>query len=341
MPPGTSASAPCAILKETGRGYSARPPRLLERLRRTIRRLGYSPRTERAYVSWTRRYVRFHGLRHPAEMGREDIRRFIEHLATEGGVSSSTLNQALSALLFLYRRVLECDPGWIDGIELARRPVQLPVVLTPAEARRVLDQLSGTSRLMASLMYGSGLRLRECCTLRVKDIDFERREIVVRSGKGRKDRVTVLADATVEPLREHIAWRKALHLRDLAEGLGAVALPAAFARKSPDAARDFAWQWVFPASRHYADRETGELRRHHRHETALQRDVRKAALASGISKRATCHTFRHSFATHLLEAGTDIRTIQELLGHRDVSTTMKYTHVLNRGGLGVRSPMDR
>lgn len=329
------------IVAEASDTYTPQPPRLLDRLRASIRRLGYSRSTEKAYVSWVRRYVRFHRLRHPSKMGPDEIRAFVEHLAVDRNVSSSTINQALSALLFLYRRVLHADPGWIDGIELARRPVRLPVVLTPAEVRAVLARLHGTSLLMASIMYGSGLRLRECCTLRVKDVDFERHEIVVRQGKGRKDRVTPLAEATSGQLRRQIELRRSLHARDLAEGMGSVALPMALERKSPGAAKEWAWQWVFPASRRHADRETGELRRHHRHESTLQRDVRRAVLASGISKRATCHTLRHSFATHLLESGTDIRTIQELLGHRDLGTTMIYTHVLNRGALGVRSPMDR
>jgi integron integrase len=274
-------------------------------------------------------------------MGTDEVREFLSWLATEKQVSASTQNQALSALLFLYRDVLGGEIGWIDKIVPAKRSQHLPVVLTPSEVRAVLGHLKGTSWLMASLMFGTGLRLMECCRLRVKDVDFERGEIVVRDGKGRKDRVTMLPDSLKEPLRTHLVRVQEQHVRDLAEGTGAVALPGALERKYPAAAREWGWQWVFPAGRFYADRETGELRRHHRHESVLQRDVKDARRKAGISKPASCHTLRHSFATHLLESGTDIRTIQELLGHRDVTTTMIYTHVLNKGGLGVKSPLDR
>jgi integron integrase len=247
----------------------------------------------------------------------------------------------LSALLFLHRDVLGGDIGWIDKIVPAKRSTRLPVVLTPSEVRAVLGDLKGTSWLMASLVYGTGLRLMECCRLRVKDMDFERREVVVRDGKGRKDRVTMLPDSLKEALRAHLVRVKVQHVRELAGGTGAVALPGALERKYPAAAREWGWQWVFPAARFYADRETGELKRHHRHESVLQRDVKEATRKAWITKPASCHTLRHSFATHLLESGTDIRTIQELLGHRDVTTTMIYTHVLNKGGLGVKSPLDR
>jgi integron integrase len=320
----------------------ARPePRLLDRVRHALRARHYSPRTEKSYVAWIRRFVLFHGKRHPSEMGVDQVRTFLSWLATERRVSASTQNQALSALLFLYRDVLGGDIGWIDNIAPAKRSKRLPVVLTQSEVKTLLGRLEGTSWLMASLMYGAGLRLMECCRLRVKDVDFERGEIVVRDGKGRKDRVTVLPAALRESLEAHMTWSKNQHQRDVAGGTGAVALPGALERKYPGAAREWGWQWVFPASRFYADRETGELRRHHRHESVLQRDVKAAARAAGIVKPASCHTLRHSFATHLLESGTDIRTIQELLGHRDVTTTMIYTHVLNKGGLGVKSPLDR
>lgn len=333
-----------SIVRERHRLYKIVPstssPRLLDAVRQAIRARHYSPQTEKAYVSWIRRFVRFHGKRHPREMGAHEIRAFVSWLASDRHVSASTQNQALSVLLFLYRNVLGERVGWIEDIQLATRPKQLPVVLTRDEVQRVLEQLKGTTRLMASLLYGSGLRVSECCTLRVKDVDFARREITVRGGKGRKDRVTVLADSVVEPLGRHLKRVQALHRLDLKEGMGRVALPRAYERKAKHAAREWAWQWVFPATRSYPDPQTGELRRHHRHHSSLQRAIRRAVKRSGIAKRASCHTLRHSFATHLLESGTDIRTIQELLGHSDLSTTMVYTHVLNRGGLGVRSPLD-
>lgn len=319
---------------------SATAPRLLERVRRVIRSRHYSPKTEKTYVSWIRRYVLYHGKRHPAEMGPEEIRAFLSHLASEKRVSASTQNQALSALLFLYRDVLNAEIGWVDGIKPAQPSQRLPVVLNRDEVAVLLRHLGGTSWLMASLMYGAGLRVMECCRLRVKDLDFAKHEIRIRDGKGRKDRVTVLPRKLHHPLAQHLQRVREIHRRDLADGCGAVELPGALARKYPRAAWEWGWQWVFPASRHYADRLTGELRRHHRHESVLQREVKEAVRSAEIAKNASCHTLRHSFATHLLESGADIRTIQELLGHRDVSTTMIYTHVLNRGGLGVRSPLD-
>jgi integron integrase len=310
-------------------------------VREAVRARHYSPKTEKSYVGWIRRFVLFHRKRHPSEMGAPEVSAFLSWLAAEKRVSASTQNQALSALLFLYREVLGGEIGWIDGIVAAKKPSRLPTVLTPTEVRAVLEHLVGVSRLMACLMYGGGLRLMECCRLRVKDVDFERGEIVVRDGKGNKDRVTVLPVSLTEPLRMHIERVRGLHVRDLAAGTGTVELPAALERKYPGAARAWGWQWVFPASRCYTDRATGEVRRHHRHESVLQRDVRRAVTRSGIAKHASCHTLRHSFATHLLESGADIRTIQELLGHRDVTTTMIYTHVLSKGGLGVKSPLDR
>jgi integron integrase len=284
--------------------------------------------------------VLFHGKRHPNELGGDDIQAFLSWLASERRVSAATQNQALNALLFLYRHVLDVDIEWIDGITPARRPTRLPVVLTVHEVRAVLDEMRGVSWLMASLLYGAGLRLMECCRLRVQDIDSRRGEIAVRSGKGDKDRMTVLPRMVLEPLRAHMRRRQTLHKSDLAIGCGTVELPHALHRKLPQAPHEWTWQWVFPASRIGTDPRTGEMRRHHRHQSGLQRDVRTAVRNAGIKKRASCHTLRHSFATHLLESGTDIRTIQELLGHRDLSTTMIYTHVLNKGAMGVRSPLD-
>jgi integron integrase len=315
-------------------------PRLLDRVRLAIRALHYSPRTERSYVQWIRRFILFHKKRHPAEMGEAEVREFLSALATRSKVAASTQNQALSAILFLYRVVLRQEIGWVDGVIRAKRPVRLPVVLTRDEVRGLLARLEGVEWIMASLLYGAGLRLLDCCRLRIKDVDFERAEITVRDGKGQKDRVTLLPRSVKPRLQAHIARVHEQHQRDLARGWGSVELPAALARKYPRAATDWPWQWVFPATRHYRDRESGVMRRHHLHESVLQRAVREAVLRAGISRPATCHTLRHSFATHLLEDGYDIRTIQELLGHSDVSTTMIYTHVLNRGGRGVRSPLD-
>lgn len=316
-------------------------PSLLEQTRRVIRARHYSPRTEKTYVSWIRRYVVYHGKRHPSELDDEHVRQFLAHLANEQRVSASTQNQALCAILFLYRYVLRTGLDWIDDIEPARRSAKLPVVMTRDETRAVLGQMTGTSWLMASLLYGSGLRIMECCRLRVKDIDFQRGEITVRSGKGRKDRVTVLPRTIVEPLKAHLSRVRRLYRQDVEAGMGNVELPGAFARKSPGAAREWGWQWVFPARKTHVDRVSGEFRRHHRHPSVLQRDFKQAVRNAGINKHVTCHVLRHSFATHLLESGTDIRTLQELLGHKDLSTTAIYLHVLNKGGMGVRSPLDR
>ena len=314
--------------------------RLLEKMRRAIQARHYSPRTEAAYAQWIRRYVRFHRMRHPDEMGEDEINAFLSHLATERKVSASTQNQALSALLFLYRNVLGKELPYIEGIVRARAPRRVPVVLSRDEVNRVFAEVQGTPRVILMLLYGSGLRVLECLRLRIKDVDFEGNEIVVRDGKGRKDRRTVLPGAVKEELRRHIVQMRRQHSRDRAAGLGSVEIPRALERKYPKVPWDWPWQWVFPATRFYRDQETGRRRRHHLHETVAQRAMREAVRAAGITKPATCHTLRHSFATHMLEAGYDIRTIQELLGHRDVRTTMIYTHVLNRGGLGVRSPLD-
>lgn len=304
-----------------------------------LRRL--SPRTEEAYVRWMCRYYEFHGRRDPADLGAKDVTAFLNDLATSGRVAASTQNQALSALLFLYREVLGRDLPWLDELVRAKRPARLPVVLARDEVRAVLSHMEGVPRLMATLLYGSGLRLLECCRLRVKDVDFARSQIVVRSGKGERDRATMLPAAVRADLAAHLERVREQHRRDLSQGAGWVELPAALARKLPAAGREWAWQWVFPATRHYVHRESGQRRRHHLHETVLQQAMRRAVLAAGIPKRATCHTLRHSFATHLLEDGSDIRTVQELLGHKDVATTMIYTHVLDRGPAGVRSPADR
>lgn len=319
---------------------SSPAPRLLEQVRAAIRLRHYSRRTERAYTGWVRRFVRFHGLRHPASMGGVEITAFLSHLATDRHVSASTQNQALSALLFLYKHVLETDLPWLDEVVRAKRPQRLPSVLSRAEVRLLLDQLHGTPCLVASLLYGSGIRLLEGLRLRVQDLDFARGEVTVRNGKGAKDRVTMLPEALHRDLRAQLDQARGIHARDLERGHGAVVLPDALERKYRNAARDWPWQWVFPATRTYENEETGRRHRHHLHPSVVQREVRSAAVRAGLPRRATCHTLRHSFATHLLEAGHDIRTIQELLGHQDVSTTMIYTHVLNRGGRGVKSPLD-
>jgi integron integrase len=301
----------------------------------------YSRRTEKAYVGWIRRFIIFHGKRHPDQMGEAEVGAYLSKLASEDKVSSSTQNQALAALLFLYQQVLERELEWLGGVVHAKRPKLVPVVLTRGEARELLARLRGPVWLVCALLYGGGLRLLEALRLRVKDIDLEQREITIRRGKGAKDRRTVLPSALVDPLRSHLAAVEREHEAELIAGGGRVALPEALMRKYPTAPSEWSWQWVFPATRAYTDRDTGEVRRHHLHETVIQRAVRQAAIAARIAKPATPHTLRHSFATHLLEDGYDIRTIQELLGHKDVSTTMIYTHVLNRGGRGVRSPLDR
>ncbi len=315
-------------------------PRLLDRMRAEIRLRHYSIRTEEAYVDWARRFILFHGKRHPAEMGAEEVRDFLSHLASERNVSASTQSQARSALLFLYKEVLGIELPWLDEVVNAKKGKRLPVVLTQAEVRRLLNGTSGTSGLIVALLYGTGMRLLEGLRLRVKDIEFTRREIIVREGKGNKDRVTVLPENLILPLQRHLEKVKALHEKDLEAGFGEVYLPDALAVKYPNAARSWGWQYVFPSSVRSLDPRSGWERRHHVHDTSVQRAVREAAKLANIAKPVTPHVLRHSFATHLLQAGYDIRTVQELLGHKDVSTTMIYTHVLNKGGRGVVSPLD-
>jgi integron integrase len=317
-----------------------RGPKLIDRVRQAIRIRHYSHRTEEAYVSWIVRFVRFSGMRHPTTMGRSEVESFLTHLATTRKVSASTQNQALNAILFLYRAVLGRDLGWIENVVRAKRPKRLPVVLSREEVRLLLKHLEGTKHLMASLLYGSGLRLMECLRLRVKDLDLERRQLVVRAGKNNRDRTTLLPESLAAPLAQQLKKVREIHRRDLKQGGIRASLPGALAAKYVNAGHEIGWQFIFPASRPFTDRETGEVLRHHLHESVLQRAIKEAVRQSGITKPATSHTLRHSFATHLLEAGYDIRTVQELLGHRSLNTTMIYTHVLNRGKLGVKSPVD-
>lgn len=319
----------------------ASSPKLLDRVRWHLRVKHYSIRTEQAYVDWIRRYILFHRKRHPTEMGEREITAFLTHLAVEKHVAASTQNQAFAALLFLYQQVLERKLDFIDNVERVKRPAKLPVVFTPTEARAVLAHLKGDYRLMTELLYGSGLRLMECLRLRIKDIDFGYNRITVRDAKGLRDRVTLLPQRLQRPLRGQIARVEELHRQDIAHGGGKVYLPFALERKYRNAARELSWQYFFPAAKPSLDPRSGETRRHHVSEKNLQNAVKFAVRAAGIRKPASCHTFRHSFATHLLESGYDIRTVQELLGHKNVATTMIYTHVLNRPGVHIRSPLDQ
>ena len=315
-------------------------PRLLDRVRDALRIKHYSYRTEQAYLHWIKRYIYFHQKQHPATLGAPEVTAFLTHLARDRSVAASTQNQALSALLFLYGQVLGVKLPWMDEIVRAKRPVRVPVVLTREEVAALLGQLQGAKWLMASLMYGAGLRLMECLRLRVKDIDFGFGQLVVRDGKGAKDRVTMLPQSLIEPLRDHLVRVRQLHERDFRAGYGAVELPHALQRKYPRANREWSWQYVFPSGRLSADPRSGEVRRHHVFDSVMPRAVGAAARTAGIVKPVGCHVLRHSFATHLLQGGYDIRTVQELLGHADVSTTMIYTHVMNKGGRGVVSPLD-
>lgn len=315
--------------------------RLLDQVRGKVRLKHYSIRTEQAYVDWIKRFILHFDKKHPREMGAAEVEAFLTHLAVAGKVAAATQNQAKSALLFLYREVLGIELAWLGNVERAKAPKRLPVVLTQSEVQALLTRLAGTHWLMASLLYGAGLRLMECLRLRVKDADLSRKEILVRDGKGFKDRVTMLPSALAAPLSDHLARVRALHAQDLSDGYGAVYLPYALERKYPGAARDWSWQYVFPSAKLAVDPRSGETRRHHVQDQVLQRAIKQAVRDADLVKPATPHTLRHSFATHLLEGGYDIRTVQELLGHSDVSTTMIYTHVLNKGGRGVTSPLDR
>jgi integron integrase len=325
----------------TQEGGEARKPRLLEQVRRRLRAKHYSLRTEQAYVYWIRRFIVANGKRHPRLMGAPEVEAFLSHLANDGKVSASTQNQALSAVLFLYREVLGIELPWMGNVTRAKRPRRLPAVLSVAEVQEVLARMEGRPWLIASLLYGTGLRLMECLRLRVQDVDFRRNEILVRAGKGGKDRRTMLPRSLVEPLQREIERARMLHQSDLAAGCGLAALPHALARKYPSAPREFGWQYVFPSVQRSIDPRDGVERRHHFDDGVLSRALKGACRKAAIEKPVSAHTLRHSFATHLLEAGYDIRTIQELLGHKDVATTQIYTHVLNRGGPGVVSPLDR
>lgn len=315
-------------------------PKLLDRVRDRLRYKQYSPRTEQAYIHWIKRFILFHGKRHPEQMNGAEVEAFLNHLVKEKRVAAATQDQAMSALLFLYKEIIQKDLPWLDGVERSKRPARLPVVLTENEVRALLARLEGSRWLMVSLLYGTGMRLLECLQLRVKDVDFEMRQITIRSGKGSRDRVTMLPGTLIEPLRDHLSRVRALHESDLKEGYGEASLPFALSRKYPGAGRSWPWQYVFPSRKLSADPLSGRLRRHHVDEKSLQRTVRFAARLARIGKPVSPHVLRHSFATHLLQGGYDIRTVQELLGHKDVSTTMIYTHVLNKGGRGVKSPLD-
>lgn len=314
--------------------------KLLDQVRHVIRKKHYSIRTEQAYTGWIKRFILFHGKRHPKDMGEKELSEFISYLAVKKNVAASTQNQALNAIVFLYKQVLNRELGDFGSMQRAKRPKRLPVMLTQDETDRVLTVMSGTNAIMAKLLYGSGLRLMECLRLRVKDIEFDRNQVTVRDGKGHKDRITMLPAQIKPQLTEHLRRIRILHAQDLKRGFGEVYLPHALSRKYPNAAKEWHWQYVFPSKKISRDPRSGKWRRHHASEVALQRAVRKAATSAGIPKPVSPHTFRHSFATHLIEAGYDIRTVQELLGHKDVSTTMIYTHVLNKGGMGVKSPLD-
>jgi integron integrase len=320
---------------------SGKPPKLLDRVRVALRVRHYARRTEDAYLGWIRRYIHYHGVRHPDEMGAVEVVEFLSHLAVDRQVTASTQNQALSALLFLYRTVLGRELEGLDSAVRARAPARLPVVMTREEVRAVLSERRGEHALIGGLLYGSGLRLLECLRLRIKDLDIDRHQLVVREGKGNRDRVTLLPEALERPIAQHLIGVRSRYERDRREAVPGVALPRALERKYPSAGEEWSWQWFFPSAQLSRDPRSGIVRRHHLSEASPQRAVRRAASRARIAKRVTPHTFRHSFATHLLEDGSDIRTVQVLLGHRDVRTTMIYTHVLDRGPLGVRSPIDK
>jgi integron integrase len=319
---------------------SGNPPRLLDQVRDKIRLKHYSIRTEQAYTEWIKRFILYFGKNHPRDMGAPEVERFLTHLAVEGHVSASTQNQARCALLFLFKAVLGVELPWLDNVAQAKAPKRLPMVLGRDEMQAILTRLTGTHWLIASLLYGTGMRIMECLRLRVQEVDMKRKEIFIRDGKGAKDRITMLPVSLIQPLQAHFVKVRELHQGDLAAGYGAVYLPHALERKYPNAAKEWIWQYVFPVGKLSTDPRSGAVRRHHVQEQSIQRAVKQAVRDAGLTKAATPHTFRHSFATHLLEGGYDIRTVQELLGHADVSTTMIYTHVLNQGGRGVKSPLD-
>jgi len=336
----TSAPQPPQSTSSSQGISSPKGKKLMEQVSDALRTKHYSYRTEQTYKDWIKRYILFHGKRHPNEMGENEIRAFIAHLTTERKVAVSTSNQALSALLFLYRIVLQTEMVLPPDLSNASRPKRLPTVLTHAEAIKIINHMRGVTRLMAKILYGSGLRVMECMRLRVKDIDFDNHQVIVRGGKGDNDRITVLPDSLIPEIKNMLQDVKALHQKDLAEGYGETILPNALDAKYTAASKEWAWQFIFPASQRSTDPLTGSIRRHHLDETVPQKAIREAAKLAGIDKQVTPHTFRHSFATHLLQNGYDIRTVQELLGHKDVKTTMIYTHVLQRGGLAVKSPLD-
>ncbi|MBN2403458.1 MAG: integron integrase [Spirochaetes bacterium] len=314
---------------------------LIERVRAAIRGKHYSIRTEKSYIEWIRRFIYFHNMHDPEKMAEKEINEFVTYLALKENVSASTQNQALCAVIFLYKQILKKEIGNLDGLIWSKKPKKIPIVLSREEIKRLLSELSGIHRIMANLLYGSGLRLLECLRLRVKDIDFDYNQIIVRDGKGQKDRVTALPETIISPIKDHLEKVKILHSKDIAAGLGKVHLPFALEKKYPNASREWAWQYVFPSSVLSVDPRSGITRRHHLDESVLQRAVKVAMQKAGISKQASCHTLRHSFATHLLEDGYDVRTVQELLGHENLNTTMIYTHVMKKGGLGIKSPADK
>ena len=318
----------------------ANKPKLLDQARIAMRQRHYSLKTEKSYVSWMKRFILFHDKKHPKDMGDNEIEQFLNHLVLKRGVSASTQAQALNAIVFLYKQVLEVEIGNFENLRKSNKPKRLPVVLSVSEVGQILSLLDGRTRLMAGLLYGAGLRLMECVRLRIQDIDFDYAQLHVRNGKGQKDRVTTLPKSLFNELRSQMEKARLIHQQDLQDGFGEVWLPPALSRKYPSAGSEWGWQYLFPATKRSIDPASGKERRHHLDEKVLQRAVKQAVRQSGIAKRASCHTFRHSFATHLLERGQDIRTVQELLGHSDVSTTMIYTHVLNQGGMGVQSPLD-
>lgn len=335
-----SQNTPNGLLKNGKAHQHPQKAKLIDQVRNVIRTKHYSIRTEQAYTDWIKRYILFHGKQHPDKLNEQHISEFLTHLAVQRKVASSTQNQALCAIVFLYRDILQIPIGEFENLTRAKRPEKLPVVFTGDEVKQILLQLNGVHWLMGQLIYGAGLRVMECVRLRVKDIDFEYRQVLVRNGKGNKDRVTMLPNLIIDELKRHLLKSKKIHENDLAAGFGEVYLPYALEKKYKTANRDWAWQYVFPAYKRSTDPRSGIERRHHISETVPQRSVKQAIRNAGIHKAGSCHSLRHSFATHLLESGYDIRTVQELLGHKNVSTTMIYTHVLNRGGKGVQSPVD-